>query len=197
VTAWRMGYTGYLSTGLSIAGTLAGAILGALAGSGVGPEGRLIRSDGQRSITVSDYNRKLVALIPMLAGAGLSVGATMISLNDPQHKDAQFLIGAAVVCALIAIGSLVYLAFQDLSVTFGDEISVNRLFSKKRFLYRDISSAGLLTRAGAGPPFPEGQDISFYMVFLGYRINMPVSKKKAEELHLLLGDYMGNKKTAS
>lgn len=154
---WATGATGFMGVGLMIAGTLFGAIVGALIGAGLGPEDRLITSESQTSVSINDYNRKLVAMVPFLAGLGLGVGSVVFYFDDPQAQDAQFFLLASLGCAAVAIGSLVYLLMQDLTVTLRDDVCVNRLLGKQRYTFSDIQDWQFISRAGKGTAFPAGR----------------------------------------
>ena len=190
VIGWATGATGFMGLGLTIAGTLLGAVAGALIGAGFGPEDHLVTSDQRKLIFISDYNRKLIALVPMVGGLALGIGATVVYINDPSHKEANVLIGTAIFCGLAAIGSLIFLARQDLSVTLAEDVRVNRLFSEIHFPYSQVIECGLNVPSGGGPPFREGIQYSFYIKLPDRTITIPVNSDQASDLTQRLPDFI-------
>jgi hypothetical protein len=186
---WATGATGFMGLGLTIAGALFGAIAGALIGAGRGPADRLVTAEGQTSVTVSDYNSKLAPLGVMLVS--LAIGGFALHLYiKTTGEHAQMSLLMAFGGGLVALGALIYTAFQNLSVTLGDDIRIRRLFNQYRFGYEDIERCELRTTdPGGANPLREG-NIIFVLELPGHVLVYPVTNLQAAELHALLKDLM-------
>ncbi|MEM9419673.1 MAG: hypothetical protein AAGA25_11580 [Planctomycetota bacterium] len=191
---WQSGVTGYMGFAFTLAGLLAGSIGGALAGAGCGPTDRLITSDTQTSIRLTDYNRQLVYVVPLVICAvfgGLCLRLIVLDYADPKMEadDLNALKLVVAVCVLGCLGCAVFLPTRVLSVTLAEEIYVNKLLSHSTYDYADVLDWGFMGDVAPGKGIePEGS-YKFFLKLPGREVELPVNGEQLLELKEVLDGF--------
>jgi len=191
VAGWVTGYTGFMGAGFTLAGLVVGAIAGGLTGSAIGPEDRLLHTENQRTVQLTDYNRKLVWVVPIAICLALSAGAGWLLWQDKANPELkaddrgalQLALGGGVVGAVV---SSVILSTLVISVTLGDDIRVNKLLKHRTFAYSDILGWHLYPSTRTHSTVKGGGTFLFVMNLPNLKVSMPVNGRQAKELSLLL-----------